>query len=347
MKEIVIDSSSENQRFDKFLKKYFANASGSFIYKMLRKKNITLNGKKDSGSSILKDGDIVNVYFSDETFSKMRGLDDSRTQYDYYKSLDYNLDVIYEDDDIIAVNKPAGILSQKSKEDDISINEYIIAYLINERGYSLDEYRLFHPSVSNRLDYNTTGVMLAAKTLSGQQELSQALKERTIDKYYICIVTGTVNKSVTLTGRLTKDEDSNVVTVSDELRNTAMSRAVTDTTDNFDDSVAASNSDNNIVTEVTPIAGNNITSLLKIHLVTGKTHQIRAHLAYTGNPIIGDIKYGNKPVNEAYKAKYGVTTQLLHSYITFYQDKEIKAPLPAVMQRIIEEEYGDLGLAWS
>ena len=343
MREIIIDNSSENQRLDKFLKKYFANASSGFIYKMLRKKNITLNGKKDSGVTLLKCGDIINVYFSDDTFSKMRGLDESKTQYNYYKRLDYRLDVIYEADDIIAVNKPAGILSQKSKDSDISINEYIIAYLINERGYSIDEYRLFHPSVSNRLDYNTTGVMLAAKTLKGQQELSSALKERTIDKYYICIVAGVVEKSVMLTGQLVKDTDNNMVAVTDESGDDAVIGA----TDNIGEGVAAIGSGNGIVTEIAPIASNNDTSLLKVHLVTGKAHQIRAHLAHIGNPIIGDIKYGTKAINEAYKAKYGVTTQLLHSYVTFYKNTEIKAPLPGVMKRIIEEEYGDLGLAWS
>ena len=322
MREIIIDKSSENQRLDKYLKKYFANASSGFIYKMLRKKNITLNGKKDSGASIIACGDVINVYFSDDTFNKMRGLDDCKTKYDYYKNLDYKLDIIYEDDNIIAVNKPAGILSQKSKAEDISINEYIIAYLINEKGYSLKDYETFHPSVSNRLDYNTSGVMLAAKTLSGQQELSYALKERTINKYYICIAAGVVGKSVTLTGRLIKDFDNNTVTVTDD-------------------------EEDNIVTEVTPITGSNDTSLLKIHLVTGKTHQIRAHLAHIGNPIIGDIKYGSKAVNEAYKAKYGVKSQLLHSYITYYNDNKIIAPIPGTMNKIIEEEYGDVELPWS
>jgi len=318
MKEIIIDSSTQNQRLDKFLKKYFSASSSGFIYKMLRKKNIVLNGKKDDGSSILLEGDIIKVFFSDETYNKMRGLDNSADEYEYYKKLDYNIHVIYEDDDIIALNKPANLLSQKSKASDISINEYIISYLINEKGYSLDNYRLFHPSISNRLDYNTTGVILGAKTLKGQQELSLALKERTISKYYICIVKGYVEKDIKLKGNLTKDNKNNKVSINN------------------------SENEYNIETHIEVIANSKKTSLLKIHLITGKTHQIRAHLASINHPIIGDIKYGDEKINNYYKDLYKLSSQALHSYITIYNNIEIKAPLPKIMRRIIEEEYGNL-----
>lgn len=318
MKEIIIDSSTQNQRLDKFLKKYFSASSSGFIYKMLRKKNIVLNGKKDDGSSILLEGDIIKVFFSDETYNKMRGLDNSADEFEYYKKLDYNIHVIYEDDDIIALNKPANILSQKSKASDISINEYIISYLINEKGYSLDNYRLFHPSISNRLDYNTTGVILGAKTLKGQQELSLALKKRNITKYYICIVNGYVEKDIKLKGNLTKDNKNNKVIINN------------------------SENEYNIETHIEVIANSKKTSLLKIHLITGKTHQIRAHLASINHPIIGDIKYGDEKINNYYKDLYKLSSQALHSYITIYNNTEIKAPLPKIMRRIIEEEYGNL-----
>ncbi len=317
MKEIKISKKDENQRFDKYLKKYFKGATGGFIYKMLRKKNIVLNGKKDDGSTILNAGDIVNVYFSDETFEKMRCSEESEEYYNYLRSLDYNIDVIYEDDDIISVNKPAGILSQKSKSEDISINEYLISYLINEKGYSIHDYMTFHPSVSNRLDYNTTGVILAAKTLKGQQNLSFALKHRTIDKYYLCIVAGRVEAEMTLKGSLIKDEKTNKVYIRD---------------DNSDD----------IITKIDPIRYNDNVSLLKIHLITGKTHQIRAHLASVGHPVIGDVKYGDNRQNNIYKKKYNIDSQALHSYITEYEGIKIVAPLPDKMYNLIKEEYGDV-----
>ncbi len=318
MKEIIIDSSAANQRFDKFLKKYFSASSNGFIYKMLRKKNIILNDKKDDGSSILLEGDTIKVFFSDETFDKMRGLDDSADEYNYLKRLNYNLDVIYEDDNIIACNKPADMLSQKSKASDISINEYIISYLINERNYSIEDYRLFHPSISNRLDYNTTGVILGAKTLQSQQELSLALKERTIDKYYICIVKGKVAKDILLKGSLTKNKRTNMV------------------------KIIADENEPQIETDIKVISSNNDISLLRIHLITGKTHQIRAHLSSINHPIIGDIKYGDNKINNYYKDKYNLNSQALHSYITIYKEIEIKAPLPEVMKQIIEDKYGNM-----
>ena len=318
MKEIIIDSSAANQRFDKFLKKYFSASSNGFIYKMLRKKNIILNDKKDDGSSILLEGDTIKVFFSDETFDKMRGLDNSADEYNYLKRLNYNLDVIYEDDNIIACNKPAYMLSQKSKASDISINEYIISYLINERNYSIEDYRLFHPSISNRLDYNTTGVILGAKTLQGQQELSLALKERTIDKYYICIVKGKVAKDILLKGSLTKNKRTNMV------------------------KIIADENEPQIETDIKVISSNNDISLLRIHLITGKTHQIRAHLSSINHPIIGDIKYGDNKINNYYKDKYNLNSQALHSYITIYKEIEIKAPLPEVMKQIIEDKYGNM-----
>lgn len=318
MKEIIIDSSAANQRFDKFLKKYFSASSNGFIYKMLRKKNIILNDKKDDGSSMLLEGDTIKVFFSDKTFDKMRGLDNSADEYNYLKRLNYNLDVIYEDDNIIACNKPADMLSQKSKASDISINEYIISYLINERNYSIEDYRLFHPSISNRLDYNTTGVILGAKTLQGQQELSLALKERTIDKYYICIVKGKVAKDILLKGSLTKNKRTNMV------------------------KIIADENEPQIETDIKVISSNNDISLLRIHLITGKTHQIRAHLSSINHPIIGDIKYGDNKINNYYKDKYNLNSQALHSYITIYKEIEIKAPLPEVMKQIIEDKYGNM-----
>lgn len=318
MREIIIDSSTKNQRLDKFLKKYFSAASNGFIYKMLRKKNIVLNGKKDDGSSILLEGDRIKVFFSDETFNSMRGLDNSKREYDYYKSIDYNLDVIYEDDNIICCNKPCNMLSQKSEADDISINEHILSYLINEKSYSLEEYRVFHPSISNRLDYNTTGVILAAKTLKGQQELSKALKDRTINKYYIALVKGNVSKNLHLKGYLEKNSKTNTVTVNNN------------------------DKDTNIETDIKVIARSERISLLKIHLITGKTHQIRAHLSSVNHPIIGDIKYGDDKINSFYKKNYNLKSQALHSYITEYNDIKIKAPLPEVINKIIEDEYGNL-----
>lgn len=319
MQKIIIDSSNENQRLDKFLKRYFTQAKSSFIYKMLRKKNITLNGHKDSGNTIIKADDVIEVFFSDKTFAIMQGEDVSSSEYESLRNVRGNVDILYEDDDILAVNKPKGMLSQKRNKNDISINEHIISYLINEKKYSLKDYRTFHPSISNRLDTNTTGVILAAKTLKGQQNLSYALKHRKIDKYYIALVYGLIDEHKTLKNKLNKDKNNNIAYIK-------------------------KSNNTNIVTDINPIIYNDHLTLLKIHLITGKTHQIRAHMAYIGHPIIGDMKYGIKRYNDYYKEKYNVTSQMLHSYQTYYDDIIITAPLPDIMKRIIKEEYGDVEL---
>lgn len=317
MKEIRIDTLSANQRLDKFLMKYFNAASSGFIYKMLRKKNIVLNGKKCDGKAVLQEGDIIKVFFSDETFDKMRNLSADNNEYEYLKGIKYSIDILYEDDDIIACNKPKELLSQKSKPDDVSINEHILSYLINKKNYSIEDYRIFHPSVSNRLDYNTTGVIMAAKTLKGQQELSRALKDKTICKYYLALIEGRIDCEMTLNGSFTKDTDNNKVTI-------------------------VNDNSGEVITKVTPISYNDSISLIKVKLYTGKSHQIRAHLASINHPIIGDKKYAGDKLYNIHKSKYLVTTQMLHSYTTIYKDIVIKAPIPHDMMRIIEEEYGDL-----
>lgn len=310
MKEIIVTKSQENQRLDKFLKKYFKSASPSFIYKMLRKKNITLNSKKDDGSSIIKENDIIKVFFSDETFEKMRGNCTTNSEYNYYKNFKYNVDILYEDSDIIALNKPSGILSQKSKANDISINEHLLSYLICNNKITEEEYSVFHPSISNRLDYNTSGIILGAKTLKGQQELSKALKERTITKKYLCVVKGEVNKKIVLKGSFYKDQTENIVYINN-------------------------NKGDEVITEIDPIEWNKDYSVLEIHLITGKTHQIRAHLASINHPIIGDIKYGDKKCNDYYIKNNNVKSQLLHACYVEYKDIKIYSKQPKEMEGFI------------
>ena len=131
MKEIKISQGQEHQRLDKFLKKYFKAAGTSFLYKMLRKKNITLNHKKATGAEMLNSGDVIQVFFSDETYDKMRGLTESNGEYEYLSKVPYEVKVIYEDEDILVMDKPSGILSQKAVDEDVSMNEMMLSYLIH------------------------------------------------------------------------------------------------------------------------------------------------------------------------------------------------------------------------
>lgn len=184
MQELHIGENDAGQRFDKYLKKLLAEAPGSFVYKMLRKKNITLNGKKADGTEKLSCGDEVKLFLSDETYEKFRAK--SKTvmpeAFSGSEKTLRQLKVLYEDADILIINKPSGMLSQKARPEDVSANEYILSYLLREGALTEEEMRTFRPSVCNRLDRNTSGILIAGKTLKGLQEMSKALKERTIQK---------------------------------------------------------------------------------------------------------------------------------------------------------------------
>lgn len=299
MQTLNISQLEEGQRLDKYLKRYFKNASGSFLYKMLRKKNIVLNGKKADGTEIIKAGDTVNTFFSEETFSKFVGNDDEVTS--VYENAYQNLkgiEVIFEDDDIVILNKPTGVVSQTDENNNYSINEWLIGYLIN-KGEAPD-FSIYKPSSCNRLDRNTSGIILCAKSYKGSRYLSDAIKSRDFGKYYNAICEGILEDEKELKGYLYKDKNANKVRITNN-------------------KVEGSEP---IHTIIKPISNNGRYTLLEVKLITGKSHQIRAHLSSIGHPLAGDIKYGGHPYN-------GIKHQLLHSsYVELSDGRIFKAKLP-------------------
>ena len=221
MKEFVIKPNEANQRFDKYLKKLLPNAGASFIYKMLRKKNITLNKKKAAGNEVVVSGDVINVFFSDETFDKFSAnTSDLQADFEALAKLDLSgIEIVSETTDVLVASKPANMLSQKTVDTDISANERLIGYLINTNQLSFDDFKTFKPSVCNRLDRNTTGLILMGKTLNGLQTLSSELKDRSINKYYRTIVSGQITREMTIKGYLTKNTSANKVTITDKKQN--------------------------------------------------------------------------------------------------------------------------------
>lgn len=345
MQAIVANKNDAGQRLDKFLAKYLNQAPKSFFYKMLRKKNITLNGKKATGSEILAVGDEVKLFLADETIEKFKGAVDVS-----YPTTD--LDIIYEDNDIIFLNKPVGMLSQKAQENVPSMVEYLIGYLLKKGTIKAEDLERFKPSVCNRLDRNTSGLIVAGKTLAGLQFLSDLFKERTVDKYYYALVKGVVNDSAKIKGYLHKHAVTNKVSILsvEEYQKSNLAKTSVKEGSSNKKNIADKEQDAYIETSYEPISSTKYATLLKVKLITGKTHQIRAHLASIGHPIIGDHKYGNSSVNELYKKKYGLKYQMLHARelvfpvdglpdsFTYLAGKTFTAKLPNLYEQILKKE---------
>lgn len=342
MREVIISEREEGQRLDRYLEKYMPDAPKSFFYKMMRKKNIVLNGKKVSGSEQIQTGDQIKLFLADETIEGFRSgkkaqeVDLGAQQMPQAKRLEKGarqmpqakrptngarqmspakrlekgarqgkielqqghydrnlppLQIVYEDAQFLVVNKPVGVLSQKADRNDRSIVEQITDYLADN---AADD--TFRPGICNRLDRNTSGLIVAGKTVRALQDMNKRFKERTICKYYLCVVHGSVLKKQYLKGYLEKDSRTNKVTVRQQPGPNSVP----------------------IATEYLPLQqgmyqGESFT-LLQVHLITGKSHQIRAHLASIGHPLVGDVKYSTKRASAFDREQLHQRVQLLHAW---------------------------------
>lgn len=313
MKLITVHKQEEGQRLVKLLGAYLKEAPNSFFYKMLRKKNITLNGKKADGTEKLKCGDEIRLFLSDETYEKFAGKVQPKEKFPMAK-----LNIVYEDSNVIFINKPAGMLSQKSVPSDVSLNEYLLGYLEKSGQWKQEESKAFRPSVCNRLDRNTSGMVICGKSMAGLQQMAALLKDRSLHKYYLCLVKGVMTESQHLEGYLLKDENSNQVKIFQKETEGAA----------------------HIITEYEPLYTEGETTLLKVTLVTGKSHQIRAHLSSIGHPIIGDPKYGDRKVNAFFRETHEIKNQMLHAWkLTF---PELAEPLDNLSEKSFEAEPAGL-----
>lgn len=282
MKEFIINSNDANQRLDKFIQKSVPRLPQSMMYKAIRNKRIKINGKRAEISTRLQTGDVVQMYINDEFF-------DTTVETEFMAAPPV-LDIVYEDENIILIDKKNGLVVHEDNENtvDTLINR-LKHYLYDKGEYDPEEENSFAPSLCNRLDRNTGGIVIAAKNAESLRILNQKIKDRELEKYYLCITVGVPpKKKDTITAYLEKNSDDNTVKVTD--RKTDKNKTIITTY------------------KVLKTKGN--LALLEIKLDTGRTHQIRAHMAYIGCPLLGDGKYGINRVNKEYKIK----TQALYSY---------------------------------
>lgn len=284
MIEININENNENQRLDKYLLKYLNLATKSFIYKMIRKKNIKLNNKKATGNEILKKNDIISLYMSNDTINSLKKEKD-------FKKTKKDFKIIFEDENIIICYKPVNLVSQPDKSNpENSLNDQLLYYLYEKEEY--DKSSDFTPSICNRLDRNTSGIVVFGKNFKSIQSLNEALKKNTIDKYYLTAVNGIINKKGIIK-LFHKKVDNKAIISKDFLKDSKQ-----------------------VITEYEPICSKNNKTLLKIKLITGKSHQIRASFEYIGHPIIGDKKYNSQIDNY-----FNLKNQFLHCYKITFNEK--------------------------
>jgi 23S rRNA pseudouridine955/2504/2580 synthase len=290
MREIVIGKNDANQRLDKFLTKRFKSMPKSLMYKYIRTKYIKVNNKRCEISTMLNEGDILKLFIKEEFF------DDDNSQkenYDFLKA-PTKLDIIYEDENILLINKKPGVIVHPDEKYHFdSLISRVLHYLYDKKEYNPKDDKAFAPALVNRIDRNTGGIVIAAKNAESLRALNAKMKTRELTKLYLCMVQGTLkHKQGLLDGYLEKNEKKNKVTILK--KPTPNSKPV-----------------KTKYTVVSNIKGN---SLVEVDLLTGRTHQIRAHMSSIGHPLLGDTKYGYKRRNDNDFYKY----QALYAYkITF------------------------------
>ena len=303
MREFIINSSENGLSLEKYVFKVLKTAPMSFIYKLFRKKDIKVNGHHQDKKYRLVTSDVVAIYINEQQFEEF--LKD--------KELEPNTKIknwiIYEDDNVLFVNKPKGLLVQKSSPHDESLDQYVLEYLMATNQYNPNKEKGFVPGPAHRLDRNTSGLVVFGKTHNALALLFDLFKNHDlINKHYLALVVGQVEKEKdTIDAPLKKDEETNTVKVA---KNGKTAKTVYKLLKKYDEY-----------------------SLLDVTLLTGRTHQIRVHMAYINHPIVGDSKYGDFEANKVFKQKYGFSSQFLHAYKIGFGD------LPAPLTNLSRKEF--------
>ncbi len=330
MFEIKMTENESGQRVDRFLRKYLKDYTLGDIYKLFRKNKVKLNGKKVKENQMLNVGDLLQLFIEKPEADTRQELPLTKPHKE--------IDLIYEDANIIIADKPAGLLTHPDKPGDTdTLIDRALYHIYSQK--EAGESRTFSPAVCNRLDRNTGGIVIIAKNYKTLKAVNHSIRERRIRKLYLCIVAGKMEKSGELKGFLKKDQDLNLVSIKEA--------------EDADGKQIYTRFRTLAVSDKVATLGRQF-SLLEVELVTGRSHQIRAHFASIGHPLAGDIKYGDKPVNEYFRKNYGLRHQFLHAYkvtfegvhedISYLSGKSFESRLQQDASKIITSLFGMEGM---
>lgn len=313
---IEIGANEAGQRLDKFLRKLLKDVPLSAIFKALRKGDIRVNGKKQKEKYTLEIDDVIEIrYIQSQKMTEKKK--------DTFIKVDASgLKTVYEDNNMLVVEKWPGVLVHPDSNKKIpTLTDYVLSYL-NEKGdYTPETEITFTPAPCNRLDRNTSGVVIFGKNFESLRQLNEIIREGKVKKYYMALVKGRIKDGL-YKGYILKNEETNISKIYD--------KKVKDSKE--------------ISMEIKTLESDGAFSLLEIDLITGRSHQIRAHLSHLGNPIIGDYKYGDRALNSHFFNKYGLDYQFLYAYklnfkntdgkLEYLKNKIITQALPPIFKKI-------------
>ena len=283
MISFIIKKEEAGQTLEKFVKKVLSEAPLSFIYKLFRKKDVKVNGHWQDKKYLISSGEEISIYITNSQ------LEEFKRQVESKQVKDISNWIIYEDENILLVNKPRGVLVQKNSEDSNALDEMVISYLINKGEYNPNKNLGYKPAPAHRLDRNTAGIVVFGKNIATLRYLSEALNDKSvISKRYLALVKGEISKDGEINAPLLKNSKSQRVSVSNEGKPSITKYKVVETFKGY--------------------------TLLEVELLTGRTHQIRVHMAYINHPVVGDSKYGDYELNKLLESKYGFKNQFLEAY---------------------------------
>lgn len=315
--KIDIGTNEAGQRLDKFLRKLFKDVPLSGIFKAIRKGQVKVNGKKAKQNYALCEGDVL-TYNDIKTNVLKKDL----------KKLDTGfLKITYEDENMLIVEKWPGVLvHSNSKNGEATLTDYVLSYLYDKGDYMPEKELTFTPAPCNRLDRNTSGVVIYGKNFESLKILNELIRERKIKKYYTALVVGRIKDGI-YEGYISKNEEHNISKIYEEPREGSKKIAM----------------------DVKVVETIGAYTLIDIELITGRSHQLRAHLSFLGNPIVGDPKYGDKKLNNFFENKYKLNFQFLYAYklifkeckgkLNYMENKTLAESLPPIFKKIKNDVF--------